>query len=237
MPAGRVADDHKAQPPPRRCSAPPHRAGLSERSMPASRAASARLTPSRAWAMANIRAATRPLFSRRARARSSLALRSSRIGNAAGIRSSPSWTEKRITDRRPWESLSESASPFAGITETLPMTGGSVLSFGQAKLVRPSGSGDQLNQLKAPPPIRFMQKPQSTIRLTQSHKWLLARALVQTLGCAPTPIQIQNRHQRFRAVTTRPNGRWNARRTRCGTGCGPRCRPACDTTAAPSAPP
>jgi len=55
--------------------------------------------------MANIRAATRPLLSRRARARNSLALRSSRIGNAAGIRSSPPQWGNRITDRPPWEAL------------------------------------------------------------------------------------------------------------------------------------
>jgi hypothetical protein len=58
--------------------------------------------------MANIRAATRPLLSRRARARNSLALSSSRIGNAAGMRFSPSWTGNRITDRPPWESPSVS---------------------------------------------------------------------------------------------------------------------------------
>jgi hypothetical protein len=44
--------------------------------------------------MANKRAATRPLFSRRAKARDASALRSSRIGNADGMRFSPPWTER-----------------------------------------------------------------------------------------------------------------------------------------------
>lgn len=40
--------------------------------------------------MANIRAATRSLLSRRAKPRNSLVLKSARIGNAEGVRSFPS---------------------------------------------------------------------------------------------------------------------------------------------------
>jgi hypothetical protein len=55
------------------------------RSMPESRAASARLLPSSAWAIAYIREAARGSFSRRAKARRSPALKSVRISNATTI--------------------------------------------------------------------------------------------------------------------------------------------------------
>lgn len=65
--------------------------------------------------MANIRAATRPLLSRRTKARNSSALKSSRIGNAAGIRPSPSrWrTESRIAGLgNPLQSVRASARRY-----------------------------------------------------------------------------------------------------------------------------
>ena len=75
------------------------------RSMPESRAASARLFPSRACARAYIREAARGSVSRRATARSSPALRSVRIDNAATISSSLPDQERESPNQSPGKSL------------------------------------------------------------------------------------------------------------------------------------
>ena len=94
------------------------------RSRPESRAASARLFPSSAGAMAYIREAARGSVSRRAKARSSPALRSVRISNPATIGSSlpdqgrespsqPQGTSPTTQVRRP--AVSQGTSPTSQV--------------------------------------------------------------------------------------------------------------------------